>query len=83
MPRKTTKDKVQFLYTLTEMINRVSVKAERKGAGEVGGDVLEIADFAAAFLGLSLSYKERLYEFTLCNGGIQEAMEEFVEEERI
>jgi len=79
MPSKTTSQKLQFLYALSERINEVAVVADRKGCGEVGQLVLDIMNFVAAEIGLPQNYKEQADEWRLVNEGLEELMEQYPE----
>ena len=79
--RKTVKAKVQFLYALSRHVNGIAVLAERKGSGEVGQLVEDMMDFVAANIGLKADYKDRVDDWQLINGGLQEALEMYPEKE--
>ena len=80
MTGKSNSQKLDFLYALSARINEVAVIADRMGCGEVGQNVLDIMDFAAAEIGLPKDYKDGAIEDRLVNEGLQELIEEYPEE---
>ena len=80
MTGKSNSQKLDFLYALSARINEVAVIADRMGYGEVGQNVLDIMDFAAAEIGLPKDYKDGAIEGRLVNEGLQDLIEEYPEE---
>ena len=73
MPRRTKAEKYELLYRVSEAVNEIAMISERKGAGEVGQHILDLADMIAKEIGLPENYKDKADEERLCNGGLYEA----------
>jgi hypothetical protein len=79
MTRKSTAQKIEFLYALSERVNEVAILSARRGPGEVGHEILGIMDFVASEIGLPPDYKDRADDNRLVNEGVDALLEQYPE----
>jgi len=73
---RTQKEKIEFLYSIVARANEIAVVAERRGSGDVGQLVLDLADAVAKGVGLPADYRKKASEWRLVNEGLEQALEE-------